>query len=188
MKKVKVGIFYATSSGRTKKVAGLIAARFYNMDVTICPLSEHKVSDLFDFDFLIFGNPTYGKGELHHQWQAWKVQIENLDLSLKTVAIFVLGDQKYHKRSFAGSLPILVDMVKKTKARLIEASGESGISSNPNLLELGLIIDEVNQQKLTIARVNAWVENCSGFFLLQNTKEDNFTNAEQNSSKRVEQI
>ena len=160
---MSAGLFYASTSGRTRKVAELIARGLGGAGVEVRLLREARPEDLLAYRTLILGSPTYGVGDLHPDWLAWRDAVERLDLSGRTVALFALGDQRYHGRTFAGALKHLDLMVRYAGVEPVGRWPGAGyeFKQSPALGEdgmfPGLVLDEVNQRRQTEERVRTWI-------------------------------
>jgi flavodoxin I len=156
----KTAIFYGSSGGTTGKVASIIAncignARIFNVE------SANKL-DLESYDFLIFGIPTWGLGNLQMDWADFIKVVQKANLSEKTIALFGLGDQKNYPYSFCDALGILHDSLI-SKARIIGRWPATDYRFNrskafKNGTFDGLVIDEDNEQHLTKHRIEKWCE------------------------------
>jgi flavodoxin I len=59
---------------------------------------------LQDYELVILGTPTYGQGELHHPWISFLPRLRSVHWAGRTLALFALGDQRFHGKTFAGGL------------------------------------------------------------------------------------
>ncbi len=167
----KVGIFFGSDTGKTRKVAKLIHDAFASEDVA-APININKASidDLLAYDCLILGTPTLGDGELPgldcdcqgESWAEFVPDLEGADLAGKTVALFGLGDQKGYPDAFVNALGELFDIVSNTGANMVGYWPNSGYEfADSSALDgddfVGLVVDQDNQASLTSERVTAWV-------------------------------
>ncbi len=97
----KVGIFFGTDTGNTRKVAKSIHKQLGD-GVADKPVNIQKASvdDLLNYDVLILGSPVDGDGELpglssgnqnESGWEEFLPTLSGADFSGKTVALFGLG-------------------------------------------------------------------------------------------------
>ena len=105
------GIFYATATGRTDRLVDQIELQWEG-HLHRAELKSTDPKDLQGFDFLLLGSPTYGIGDLHHHWHDFLDGMKELDLSKKTVGLFVMADGRFHGDSFAGALGLLFDSIQ----------------------------------------------------------------------------
>ena len=98
----RIGLFFGTDTGKTRKVAKMIKKKFDD-EVMASPLNVNRTdaSAFAEYEYLIIGSPTLGEGLLpglsadceNESWEEFLPEIDDVDLSGKTVAIFGLGDQ-----------------------------------------------------------------------------------------------
>lgn len=159
----KIGLFYATDTGNTRKVAKLIKKQFDDGEVELFNIKGATVENLTDCDALIFGTPTLGDGELPECWAEFLPILESLGLSGKTVALYGLGDQAGYPDEFVDALGILYKKLKKLNARLIGGWPNEGyeFAKSKALRDgefVGLVLDQDNQADLTEERLEEWLE------------------------------
>jgi flavodoxin I len=97
----KIGIFFGTDTGRTRRVAKDIAKRLG--DAADAPININKAApeELLGYDALVLGTPTLGEGAVPgldtggsmESWLEFLPRAGGLDLTRKVVALFGLGDQ-----------------------------------------------------------------------------------------------
>lgn len=171
----KIGVYFGTDTGRTRRVAKLIAQRLG--DRADAPLNINRVTpDAFlAHDVLILGAPTYGAGELpglstglaQESWEEFLPRLRGQDMKGKTVALFGLGDQDKYGGEFVDALMILYDAVVACGARVVGAWPAEGYNfkASQALIDgrfVGLALDQLNQPALTEARVDAWLQQLAG--------------------------
>lgn len=167
----KVGIFFGTDTGNTRKTAKLIAKQLGD-GVADKPVNIRNatVDDLLVYDVLILGTPTYGEGELPglssgnqtESWEEFLPTLSGADFSGKTVALYGLGDQVGYPGHFADALGYLYDAFSDCGAKIIGQTGSEGyeFKRSKALIDsrfVGLVLDEDNQKELTEARLNDWL-------------------------------
>lgn len=159
----KIGLFYATESGTTRKVAQLIRRHIGESEVDIHDVAKACTEHLHRYDAIIFGTPTLGMGELPETLDAFMPQLEEVDFSAKTVALFGLGNQEDYPDEFVDALGILYRKLKKRGARPIgfwptESFAFTKSKAVINGQFVGLVIDHDNQEDMTLERIRRWVE------------------------------
>lgn len=159
----KIGLFYATDTGNTRKVAKLIKKQFEEGEVELFNVKGATAENLTACDALIFGTPTLGDGELPEPLSEFLPILEGVDLSGKTVALFGLGDQVGYPDEFVDALGILYKKLKKLNARLIGGWPSEGyeFAKSKALRDgefVGLVLDQDNQADLTEERLEEWLE------------------------------
>ena len=100
----RIGLFYGSSSGNTESVAIRIMQQLGKERVSIYDVSSSPVAGLLLHDFIFMGIPTWGIGELQVDWEDFLLQLNDVDLSGKTIALFGLGDQDSYPDTFSDAL------------------------------------------------------------------------------------
>lgn len=168
----RIGIFFGSTSGKTRKVAKMIKKRFD--DETMAePLNINKAmaDDLAAYQFLIFGTPTMGDGQLPglsadcdaESWEEALGRLADVDFSGKVVAIFGLGDQQGYPSQFVDAMIEIHDFVVDRGGRVVGAWPTAGydFSVSQSVLDdkfVGLALDLDNQSDKTEARLDAWLK------------------------------
>lgn len=167
---MKIGLFYGSTTCYTEMAAEKIQTKLnelFDMElVELFNIKDTPLSDTANFDFLIFGISTWDFGELQEDWESQWADVEALDLSEKTVALFGLGDQEGYAEWFQDALGMLHDVAI--------ASGANPIGYWPNtddyqyqaskaLTEdqshfVGLALDDETQYDLSESRIEKWCE------------------------------
>ncbi len=158
-----IGIFYGSSSGMTENVAIKIWQKIGKETARLHNVAEAKSTDLAYYDFLIFGIPTWGIGQLQDDWAEFMINLENVDLKDKRIALFGLGDQETYPDTFSDALGIVYDFIKKKGCNIIgqwpaEGYTFDGSRAVRNGNFVGLVIDEKNQPELTKERIDKWIK------------------------------
>ncbi len=169
----KVGIFFGTDTGNTRKVAKSIA-KYIGESIADKPVNikNAEVEDLLAYDVLILGTPTYGEGELPgltsgtqtESWEEFLPTLQGADFSGKTIALYGLGDQVGYPGNFVDALGMLYDAFCDCGATVIGLTSSEGytFTHSKGLIDdtrfAGLVLDEDNQKELTDARLQAWLE------------------------------
>ena len=99
----RIGLFFGTDTGKTRKVAKMIKKR-YDDDTMAKPVNVNRaeVDSFISYDYLILGTPTLGEGLLpgmsadceNESWEEFLPQLEDQSFSGKTIALYGLGDQE----------------------------------------------------------------------------------------------
>lgn len=168
----KVGIFFGTDTGNTRKVAKAIHKQLGEA-VADKPVNIKNagVEDLLAYDVLIIGSPTYGEGELPgldsgastESWLEFMPQLAGADFSGKTIALYGLGDQVGYADHFVDAMGMIYDAFADCGAKFVGFTGTEGYNydSSKAVLEdqfVGLVLDEDNQKELSDVRLNDWLE------------------------------
>lgn len=158
----KIGLFYDSDTGNTRKVAKLIRKHFDEDDIELKNIKKVEPADFERFSAFILGTPTLGEGELPENWDAFLPELDALDFSGKTIALFGLGDQEGYADEFVDGLGILYDKFSELGADFVGFWPLDGYEYEISRAELdgefvGLVIDQDNQSALTAERVDTWV-------------------------------
>ena len=158
----KIGIFYGSTTGVTKKIAEKIGAKLKVNPNDIHDICRVGPAAVGEYDILLLGSSTWGRGDLQEDWLDFGNGMQALDLSDKTIALFGCGNEKMAK-TFCNAVGKLNEIAKTTGAKIIgqfNAEGfnfkesEAAIPDMP--LMKGLVIDEVNHSNMTDSRIDAW--------------------------------
>ncbi|MGY6277872.1 flavodoxin [Methylomonas sp. MgM2] len=173
----KVGIFFGTDTGKSRKVAKTINKRLGEA-IADKPvnISNATVDDLLAYDVLIIGTPTYGDGELPgltagtsaESWEEFMPNLEGADFSGKTIALYGLGDQEGYPDNFVDAMGILYDAFADCGANFVGFTSTDGYTYNKSKAAMGdefvgLVLDEDNQSELSEMRLQDWlkqIESC----------------------------
>lgn len=168
----RIGLFFASSTGNTRRIAKAIKKRFDD-DTMAEALNVNKATPelVAGYSQLIFGTSTLGGGQLPGLatdcmgggWEEFLPQLKDVDFSDKTVALFGLGDQSKYPEEFVDALGEIYHFVVARGAKVVgqwSADDYDFISSKALLNDefVGLVLDQENQKLLTDARVEAWLK------------------------------
>jgi flavodoxin I len=157
----KIGLFYGTTSGRTKKVAEMIRNGFGASHVDLHNIKDVDPKTILKYENIILGTSAWGVGDMQDDWEIFIDDVAELDFSGKKIALFGLGDQEEYPGSF-------VDGMGTLYCRLSNKDGVVGFiptkgykyyfsSAEKDGKFVGLAIDEDTQPELTAERVKKWV-------------------------------
>jgi flavodoxin I len=141
----------------------MIKKLFDEGDIDMKNVTKLEPADFEMYTAFIIGTPTLGEGELPENWNDFMPQLEKLNFSGKTVALFGLGDQDEYGNEFVDGLGILYEKLDSLGASFVGAWPTDGYEYSFSAAELddvfvGLVLDQDNQSDLTGERVAAWVE------------------------------
>lgn len=159
----KIGLFYVTDTGNTRKIAKRIKKQFAEGEVELFDMAKTTPEAMLDCEALMIGTPTLGDGELPDPLTEFLGQLEARHLADKPVALFGLGDQVGYPTEFVDALGILHKKIKKLGARLIGNWPSDGyeFEKSKALRDgefVGLVLDQDNQADLTDERIEEWLE------------------------------
>ncbi|AMK77513.1 MULTISPECIES: flavodoxin [Methylomonas] len=170
----KVGIFFGTDTGNTRKVAKTIATKLGDAADKPVNINKASVDDLLAYDVLILGSPTYGEGELpgmsaghdNESWEEFLPTLAGADFTGKTVAIYGLGDQEGYPGHFVDAVGFLYDAFADAGATIVGMTSSEGYTFKKSKALLGdqfvgLALDEDNQKELSEGRLSDWLASIS---------------------------
>ncbi|GAA5171916.1 flavodoxin [Viridibacterium curvum] len=168
----RIGLFFGTNSGSTRKIAKQIKKRFDDDTMAdAVNINKATVEDLLKYDFLICGTPTLGDGllpgiEAECDEESWAEAIEKFkgtSFAGKTVALFGLGDQDTYGHEFVDGLILLHDFFKDAGAKVVGYWPTDGYTfeTSQSVIDgkfCGLAIDNDIQPDMTAERVDGWLK------------------------------
>lgn len=167
----KIGIFFGSDTGNTRRVAKSIAKKLGGDADDPVNVNKASVDKLLEYDALILGTPTLGDGELPgltsggsaESWEEFLPKLKGKDMSGKTVALFGLGDQEGYGHEFVDAMIFIYNVVVENGATVVGAWPTDGYTfeASKAIVDdefVGLVIDHDNQSELTDERVDAWLE------------------------------
>ena len=159
-----IGLFYGSTTGNTESCAEMIASQIGNDRVAMFDLAADGVDQLADYQYLILGMPTWDYGELQEDWSDVWAELDDIDLSGKTCALFGLGDQIGYGEWFLDAMGALHDKLVSRGATMVgywPVAGytfdESKALTGDQSRFVGLALDEDGESDKTEARINTWV-------------------------------
>lgn len=157
----RIGLFFGSTYGNTKKVAQMIQAQLGEDRVALVDVEEASPESLEEYDVLILGTSTYGLGALQEHWADFIWELDDVDLTGKTVALFGLGDQVGYGESFQNAMRTIYDKVLEKGARVVGMWPDEGYTYKGTTAVIdgkfvGLPIDMDRQRDLTEDRVARW--------------------------------
>lgn len=176
----RIGLFFGTNTGKTRKVAKMIKKRFDD-ETMADPLNVNRVSaeDVAQYQYLIFGSPTLGEGVLpglsadceSESWEEFLPKLESVDFSGKIIAIYGLGDQVGYSHEFLDAMIDLYEFFKERGAKIVGAWPTDGyeFEHSEAIVDgkfVGLALDLDNQSGLTDQRLDAWLKLIAADFAL----------------------
>ncbi len=169
---MKTGIFYGSDTGDTEDVAKIMASIIGVDEVDLCDIGEASVEDFDKYERIIIGLSTWYDGELQSDWEDFFPNLDDIDFTGKTVAIFGLGDQEGYGTWFVDGIGIVYDKIMEKGAKVVGEWATDGYDFDEskavkNGKFVGLAIDEDNQTHQTEERVNKWLKQISGDFDFQ---------------------
>lgn len=167
---MKIGLFYGSTTCYTEMAAEKIQTKLNDLFgveiVELFNIKDHGFANISDYDFLLFGISTWDFGELQEDWEGQWSDVEQLDLTDKTIALFGLGDQEGYAEWFQDALGMLHDVVVSQGATPIgywpntddyEFIGSKALTADKSHF-VGLALDDEGQYDKTDQRISLWCE------------------------------
>lgn len=162
----KVGLFFGSNTGNTEAVAYQIQEAFNQVapdSVSVHNIGASSPDDILQYQYLIFGIPTWNVGQLQDDWEAFLPNFKNMNMDGKKLAIFGLGDQNGYGFNFLDAVGMLADEAMLAGAELYGMWSTSNYEYEESLAEvedyfLGLGVDNDGQEDLTPKRIKQWVQ------------------------------
>jgi flavodoxin I len=176
----RIGLFFASSSGNTRRIAKAIKKRFDD-DTMAEALNVNKATPemVAGYSYLIFGTSTLGGGQLPGLstdcmgggWEEFLPQLKEVDFTGKTVALYGLGDQDKYPDEFVDALGEIYHFIVARGATVVGAwpADDYDFISSKALVNdefVGLVLDHENQKALTDARLDSWIKQLAPAFKL----------------------
>ena len=174
----RIGLFFGTDTGKTRKVAKMIK-KMFDDETMAKPVNVNRTTpeEFSSYDFLILGTPTLGEGLLpglsaeceNESWEEFLPQLEDVDLTGKTIAIYGLGDQVGYPDEFLDAMIELYDFAIEKGAKVVGAWPTDGyeFEHSESIVDekfVGLALDLDNQSNLTDERLSAWLKSIAADF------------------------
>lgn len=158
-------IFYATSTGNTEVIANKILEKTNGFE--LIDISRDGLDKMSECESMIIGVPTWGEGDLQDDWEDCLGDLQAIDFSNKTVALFGLGDQDGYPEEFVNALGIMYEEITSLGGKTIGYTSTEGYDYEESKAEIdgefvGLVIDEDNQAELTDDRIDNWFKSIEG--------------------------
>ena len=152
-------VIYGSSTGTCEAIAEKIASKLGVQAMNVQDLTADVVVSNQN---LILGTSTWGAGELQDDWYDGIKVLQDADLSGKTIALFGCGDCESYGDTFVGGIAELYNAIKSSGAQFIGAVSTDGYTFDDSEAVIdgqfiGLPIDDINEDKLTDSRIDAWV-------------------------------
>jgi flavodoxin I len=164
----KAILLYWPKSGNVEGVTEIFKNKFNDGELDVYPIDSVDKKMLTGYDNWIVGGSTVGShvwedADDSNKWHDFFKMLDDIDLSNKTVAAFGLGDQVLYPQHFVDGLGVFKEEFEKRGARLTGEWPTDGYNYTESEgakgeLFFGLALDEDNQDELTEARIEEWLE------------------------------
>jgi flavodoxin I len=164
----KIGIIYWPKGGNVETVARKIYNRFDKTKADVYDILSIEVTDLVNYDCLIFGGSTVGaetwqEVQDNNKWYNFFSEFDKVNLKNKEIAIFGLGNQILYPNNFVDGMAIIRDEFVKRGAKIIGKWSTEGYNFTDSAAVkddyfCGLALDEDQQGELTDERISKWLD------------------------------
>ena len=162
---MQIGLFYGSTTCYTEIAAEKIQETIGSELVELHNIKDTPLINCLNYDFIILGISTWDYGELQEDWESIWLDINDLNLNGKTIALYGMGDQIGYTDWFQDALGMLHEQVIAQGAQLIgywpnqgyEFAASKALTKNTKHF-VGLSLDEDNQYDLSAARIHRWCE------------------------------
>jgi flavodoxin I len=116
----KILLVYATMSGNTEAMADLIEKGLQEAEAEVDRFEAMDIDDaeLFnDYEHIVLGTYTWGDGDLPDEFLDLAEEMEALDFTGKTCAVFGSGDTAYEY--FCGAVDTLEEKIKERGGEIV---------------------------------------------------------------------
>ncbi len=172
----KIGLFFGPEKGSVHNVAEKVQKAIGEDLVDLISVNDATSADLEKYDKIIFGISTVGKETWDSEfsntdWAKFFPEINKVDYSKKTIAIFGLGDHITYPDHFVNAMGVLAKEIRKEtpSAKIVGQVDTEGyeFEESEAIIDgkfIGLPIDEDFEYELTNERVGAWVKSIKDDF------------------------
>ncbi|WP_019605033.1 flavodoxin FldB [Teredinibacter turnerae] len=158
-----IGLFYGSSTCYTEMAGEKIRTELGEDLVDVFNIADEPIANGLYYDYLIFGIPTWDYGELQEDWEEIWDEMDDLDFSGKTIALYGLGDQVGYPEWFLDALGYLYHKLKGQGAKIVGFWPADGyeFEQSKALLEdsqqfVGLALDEETEFDKSAERIATW--------------------------------
>ncbi len=163
----KTVLLYWPKGGNVEGVTAIFKNKF-NGELDIYSIDSVDKDILAKYDNWIVGGSTVGShvwedADDSNKWHDFFKLLDEVDLTNKTVAAFGLGDQVLYPNHFVDGLGIFKEEFDKRGVKLIGEWPDDGYHYTDSEgvkdgMFFGLALDEDNEDELTEARIEKWLE------------------------------
>ncbi len=163
--RAEIGLFYGSTTCYTEITAEKIRQQFGESRVDLFNIADTPIIEAAFYDHLIFGIPTWDYGELQEDWEDIWPELDDLDLTGKTAALFGLGDQIGYPEWFLDAMGYLHQKLLDRGAQCVgywpnrgyEFEASKALTEDHQLF-VGLALDEENEFALSEQRIAQWCQ------------------------------
>lgn len=160
---MRIGVYYATTSGNTEVITEQIIEFLGKETVTANDIEETGFAGYDEYDILLFGAPTWDYGHLQSDWDACWSEFKSLDLTGKYVGLYGLGDQYGYPEWYLDAMGMIHDIAVENGAVILGHWVNTGYNFEKSKALtkdeshfVGLALDEESQPLETPKRIQQW--------------------------------
>jgi flavodoxin long chain len=162
-KRDMIALIYGSTTGNTADIASRVQNVIGEENIELFDVESAGLAALAYFENIIFAIPTWDYGEVQSDWLDVWDEIDEADLSGKTVAFIGVGDQFAYAEWFLDAMGLLHDKVVARGARPIGYWPTAGYDyeaskavTEDGKFFVGLGLDEDCQPEMTDRRIAEW--------------------------------
>lgn len=160
-----IGLLYGSTTGTTERIAERMQVLAAHLGVQLSVVNVAGLKDpalMLRYRHLILGVSTWNVGQLQDDWRVLYPRLDDLDFGGRQVALFGIGDQVGYPANFLDALGILAKKLRERHASIVGAWPTAGYDFVASAAVdgdafVGLGIDDLNQEHLNDARIEAWL-------------------------------
>ena len=160
----EIGLVYGSSTCYTEMAAEKIQQMLGENRVELINIRDADLSTFRNYQFLLFGIPTWDYGELQEDWDDRWDELDEIELNDVPCAIFGMGDQIGYPDWYQDAMGYLYYKLKALGAEPIgfwpnqgyEYKESKALTPDESMF-LGLPLDDENQPELTDERLHEWL-------------------------------
>ncbi len=168
----KTILMYWPVAGNVESCAKIIGEEYQNVEIkSIDHVSEADLNEAecFILGCSTVGSETWESDTNNDPWPKFFKQLDSINLTQKSVALFGLGDQIRWPRHFVDGMAVLYEQFAKKGAKIVGRWSVDGYHHEESeAMEgdffVGLALDQDHQAELTAPRVSAWVKQIKAEF------------------------
>lgn len=161
----EIGLFYGSTTGTTERIAERMQVLAAHLGVQLSLVNVAGLKDpasMLRFRHLILGVSTWNVGQLQDDWRVLFPRLDGIDFGGMRVALFGIGDQVGYPANYLDALGILAKKLRERNASVVGAWPTAGYDFAASAAAdgdafVGLGIDDLNQEHLNDARIEAWL-------------------------------
>ena len=158
----RIGIFYGSTTGNTKKIAEKIKYNLAPGLVDIYNVKDATAMNIEEYENIILGSSTWGTGILQEDFEEFlNDHLKQANLKNKKIAIFGTGDSSVYPESFADSIGIIFEALDGKGVVFVGEFPVDGYQFDTSLSVfndkfVGLPLDDDSEEEQNKLRISIW--------------------------------